>query len=310
MGRFNRGIMSRGRNHHGVQGGLNSMYFNGIDDFQVFGHYAPNDHDANLASGANTATLWRLPNSLHKNNSNTNYDWSADQNNANFGETPMSCAFWVKIYPDASNYSYGNMPIISSNPNYYDSWRPIWASSWDMMTNETAGIFVALAYEANGPSGGKANYFLMGKGGGTTGTAGKQHRTGTTTPVYETAFSSGDYQAQWFHVACVWNDCDPVGPNNGWQMWVNGVLQTNNFDSSNGFHRNGELSSNAYSNITGLGVGFTGTFAMRNQTYLEMGLTDFGYWHAPLNDDDVSALWNNGNLSNRAAPTANISSTW
>ena len=316
MGRFNRGIQSRGRNHHGVQAGLHSLFFDGQTDYVGFRDYDPTDHASSISNGANTSLLWRLPGTLHKNNNNMNHDWTAEQGLSNFGETEISVAFWVKLYP-GPDASKSFMPYAHAS-QFANGFKTIWASSREPTAGPQAGIFVGVGYEPDGPQTGNANYFMMGKGGGVSGTSGRSYRTGTTTPIFELANAgngqggngSSDYfQPQWFHIACVWNHCDPQS--GGWEMWVNGVKQVNLFNSSNGFYQAGELHQNAYMPLS-ISPATTeiGTFARHGSSYFEQNITDFGYWHAALDDNDVSALWNNGVLSNRVAPTADFSSTW
>jgi hypothetical protein len=88
-------------------------------------------------------------------------------------------------------------------------------------------------------------------------------------------------------------------------MWVNGTSQTNSFDTTNNpAYRSLEAGPNIYSPGTYLqGDQLGAGFAKRATSYLGMNITDFSYWHAALDNDDVKALYNQGVRAGRTNPT-------
>ena len=291
------------------------MFFDGVSDFGNYKAYiidASNNNQYN-----NTAFLWRLPGSIHGNDSNLNYDWSVNNepNLGLFGETPMSVAFWVKLAANSNNTN--SVPVQHPSNSNSDTWRVIWKSD-SIASSLHAGIWVAIAVDA----GAEKNYVMMGKGGAAAGSPGKLHRVGTTTVIADLAAGAGDYVPSWVHIACVWNHTDgTINGANGWQMWVNGTQQVNAFDTSNPFRRHNELNNLAYYPVSNHDTGTfqvqypnqdgnnLGGWGLRHNQFLGFHLADFGYWHASLDNDDVQALYNQGVLSTRSTPLGNFSIT-
>jgi len=305
MSRYNRGIRQHSRAHHGPQAALGSLFLDGNTwpNFQnVNGYTYQSTHE----SISHTALLWRLKDSFHLNNNNLMFDWASEPILSQFGETEMSCAFWVKLHPNGNNTN--SIPVEHPSNANSDTWRVIWYPG-NAGTSSYQNIWVAVAYDGSA----KKNYIMMGAGGGTTGQSGKKHRVGTTTEIADASPGADDYTADWIHIACVWNTANPTD----WEMWVNGVEQTNAFDSSNPFYRGNELKAYAYCPIANASPGYPfagpaagGGFGRRLSSYQSFNIVDFGYWHAALTDSDVSALWNNGVLSTRSAPTQIFASSW
>lgn len=281
----------KSRKHHNLPPDKYSLAFDGVGDDV---HWGKNFNDGTPAVSS-TAYLWRLKNSIHYNSGYQNYDWTTYF--SDYGETEMAVAFWV--YPDPTE-NPSNIPVHNPSVNV---WKSIWRTDDRGLTDNSnpRGIEVSIYYDTIT----QKNYFAMAKYGRAPGAAGAAIRCGQTTPV---ADATTNYSPQWFHVVCSWNSCDQY---NDWKMWVNGVEQVNAFDSSNAGYAVGELNQTTYApgnlhNTHQIGGGF-GSY---DSTYIAMKLADFSYWHAPLDDNDASALWNNGILIGRGEPTADITSTW
>ena len=154
---------------------------------------------------------------------------------------------------------------------------------------------------------------MMHKGDGNFGNPAAAKRIGTTTIV---ASETAGYTEQWFHAAFVWNTANQTvnGPD-GWEMYVNGIKQTNAFDTSNFAYRSNELNPGSYSPLNGSNLGHTGDipgggWGRNHNSYLAYNMTDFGYWHAALQQSDVSALYNNGVRTSRTDPTEAFTVTY
>ena len=324
---FNRGRLKANRKHFRIQAGAKCIAFDRSNDTCYSAQPLAVDHSSGFdaTATAETAYMWRLPGTVKV----SNYIWGgngfsmanqyfADSDHKYYGETPQSVAFWVKPYGNPNNP--GNVPVAHATmPTVSDTWRTIWRSS-DHTGAAHCGIWVAVFSDA---SAGK-NYFMMAKGIGATGNSGKAHRVGTTTEI---ADQTGTYPANtplgaidsgvWFHVACSWESVDQ---NNGWKMWVNGTPQTNAFDTSNPAYRNTEADIYTYcptsnydlpSATTANPPAPGGAWNKRTNnpgpgTHLGMSISDFGYWHSSLTDDDVTALYNGGVRAGRSAPTVNF----
>ena len=52
-----------------------------------------------------------------------------------------------------------------------------------------------------------------------------------------------------------------------------------------------------------------GGFGRSQNSYTSMNLADFGYWHASLEDADVTALYNQGSIVGRPLPTTDFTIT-
>ena len=312
MGRANRGLIrSAGgsRTHHNITL-KHSLEFDGLGDTVSWDY----NYSDGYPDNSSTAYLWRLKNTKGYNN-NTGASGQAAVIAADYpdyGETEMSVAFWVKLNADANNTN--SVPVQHGNTNS-DTWKSIWKSDSAAEPTKFAGIWIACFSHAEcpypGTSGTGDNYFVMGKGGGASSTAGKAHRVGTTTPVH-TWTNGGTYTPQWFHVVCVWHTADQtINGTNGWQMWVNGVAQTNVFDVWNPATRTLELDKDYYKPDSISSQILTtdkqgGGIARRGSNYLGCTMTDFSYWHAALDTNDVAALYNSGVRVGRTAPTQNF----
>jgi len=256
------------------------------------------NYELNYPENSHTAYLWRLPGTVHAYNGNTgqNYDWSVDSVWQNYGETPQTVAFWIKPHMTENS---NNVPIEHPSVTGNNYWKWAWGTSpsWNNSHNHSVGIYVGIF---NIGATGK-NHFFMGKGCNGTGTTNRAIRVGTTTEVADTATQ---YAPSWFHVVCSFNSCNQ----GNWKMWVNNVEQTNASHGSTlgstanpGYNVN-ELSHETFSpGLSGTPSG--GHFSKHGPAYLPMNITDFSYWHAELEADDVAALYNHGVTVGRTAPT-------
>ena len=353
MGNSSRRIIRNARRHHGgaITANYRSVRMDDVDDYMsVFGiaNQSLTDFDSvslNNYKPFDTAYAWRLPGSTdtirkdHVNNAwvdETDYDWSSNALYNPYGETAMSVAFWVK--PHADNMHQWGKPVEHGTYWYYSTWRTIFYSApVDSLLNAYCGIWIAVFNAGAGSPGGQypgggdqKNYFMMGKGAGRTGNAGKVTRVGTTTPinaanqVFGTDAYTAHYVSTWYHIAASWGTANP----NSWKMWINGVEQVNAnhggaFDHvDNPGYRSNEAGVDHYSPYnenwtdgSGTGVNhLAGQYAgdpgagwnSRETNCLGMNITDFSYWHAELEASDVGALWNNGVRFTRDAPIADF----